>query len=119
MSGTVLLVVTIACVTANAGEVAAKVVGAPFVVRNATEVGVPASMIPVLALVEGAGTVGLVVGLLGAPTVGIAAALGLCAFFVVAVAAHLRAGVLHNIAFPVGFLALATLSAVYFVNVPR
>ena len=37
---------------------------------------------------------------------GIAAAAGLVLFFVGAVAAHVRARVFHNIAFPAGYLAL-------------
>ncbi|MGI5220150.1 DoxX family protein [Nocardia sp. CA-290969] len=109
-----LLVATLFCVLANAAEVAGKAVRARFVVQNSAEVGVAARWIPYLALLEGAGVAGLVAGLFGLRTVGLAAALGLVLFFVGAVAVHIRAGVLHNIAFPAGFLASAVAAAGYF-----
>lgn len=109
-----LLVVTICCVLANAAEVAGKAVRAQFVLQNAAEVGLQPRWIPYLALLEGAGVVGLVAGLFGLRAVGLAAAIGLVLFFVGAVAVHIRAGVLHNIAFPAGFLASAVAAAGYF-----
>lgn len=98
---------TVACVLVNGFEVAAKVRGATFVLDNAKQVGVEKSAIPYLAALEGAGTAGLVLGLAGYRRVGVAAAVGLDLFFLAAVAAHVRARVLHNIAFPMAFLALA------------
>lgn len=109
-----LLAATVGCVLANAGEVVAKAVRAQFVVQNSAEVGVAPKWIPYLAVIEGAGTAGLVAGLLGAESVGLAAAVGLVLYFVGAVAAHIRARVFHNIAFPGGFLVLALAATAFF-----
>lgn len=109
-----LLVATIFCALANAAEVVAKTARARFVVQNSAEVGVAPRWIPYLAVLEGAGVVGVVVGLFGFRALGLAAALGLVLFFVGAVAAHMRARVFHNIAFPVGFLILALAATVFF-----
>ncbi|MGW7534655.1 DoxX family protein [Amycolatopsis sp. NPDC054798] len=109
-----LLVATFACIAINAFEVAAKAVRAQFVLQNSAEVGVGPRWLPYLAILEGAGTAGLVLGLLGWPHLGLAAAIGLTLFFVGAVAAHIRAKVFHNIAFPAVFLLLAVAAAGYF-----
>jgi hypothetical protein len=85
---------------------------AGFVVKNAVEVGVSPSWVPLLGALKGAGAIGLIAGLLGVPVIGTAAAAGLVAFFVGAVTAHVRARVLYNIAFPGFFLALAVASLV-------
>ncbi|SKW41177.1 putative invasion protein [Mycobacteroides abscessus subsp. abscessus] len=45
---------------------------------------------------------------------GLAAAIGLVAFFIGAVGVHIRSNVLHNVAFPGVFLALALGSVAYF-----
>ena len=113
-----LLAAAVGCALANAFEVAAKTARARFVMRNSAEVGVPRSWIPRLAVLEGAGAAGLVLGLLGLPLLGLAAAIGLVLFFVGAVIAHVRARVLHNIAFPLAFLALAMAAAAYFALPP-
>ncbi|TDZ96722.1 DoxX family protein [Mycobacteroides salmoniphilum] len=109
-----LLVTTVLCVIANGFEVAAKAVKAQFVVQNSGEVGLAPRWIPYLAVVEGAGVAGLIIGLAGVRPIGLAAAIGLVAFFIGAVAAHIRSNVLHNIAFPSVFLALAAGSVAYF-----
>lgn len=109
-----LLVATLVCVAANAFEVAAKAVGARFVVRNCAEVGVGREWIPYLALIEAAGVAGLVLGLLGSRLIGLAAAAGLVLFFIAAIVAHIRARVFHNIAFPVAFLCLAAAALGHF-----
>jgi len=110
----VLLAATIGCVLANAFEVGAKLARARFVVQNTAEVGVDERWLPYLATLEAAGVVGLVLGLLGWPGLGLAAAIGLVLFFVGAVSTHIRARVFHNIAFPVAFLALAVAALGYF-----
>lgn len=110
----VLLTATVVCVLANAAEVVAKAVRARFVRQNSAEVGVAPKWIPYLAVIEGAGVVGLVAGLFGRESIGLAAAVGLVLFFVGAVAAHVRARVFHNIAFPAGFLVLALAATAYF-----
>ncbi|ONK14036.1 DoxX family protein [Streptomyces sp. MP131-18] len=111
-----LLLATIGCVLANAFEVAAKVMRAQFVIQNATEAGVERKWIPHLAVLEGAGTAGLVLGLFGMRPIGLAAAVGLVLFFVGAVGAHIRARVFHNIAFPAVFLCLAIAALVHFAT---
>ncbi|MFJ9817318.1 DoxX family protein [Streptomyces sp. NPDC101151] len=99
--------VTCAAVLANAGIAAADLAKAPFVLANSGEVGVPPLWIPPLALLKAAGAAGLVLGLLGLRPLGTAAAVGLVLFYAGAVVVHVRARVLHNIAFPGFFLALA------------
>ena len=101
------VVVTVLAILANAGIAVADLVKADFVLANSAAVGVPPSWVPVLGALKGAGAAGLLLGLLGVPVVGTAAAIGLVAFFVGAVVAHVRAGVWHNIAVPGAFLALA------------
>ncbi|MET9989485.1 DoxX family protein [Streptomyces mutabilis] len=100
------VIVTVVAVIANAGIALADLRRARFVLANSAEVEVPASWLPGLAALKAAGAAGLLVGLLGVRPLGVAAAAGLVLFFVGAVAAHVRARVFHNIAFPVGYLAL-------------
>ncbi|OAT68958.1 transmembrane invasion protein [Mycobacteroides immunogenum] len=109
-----LLITTVLCIAANGFEVAAKLVKAQFVVQNSGEVGLAPRWLPYLAAIEGAGVVGLVIGLAGVRPLGLAAAIGLVAFFIGAVGAHIRSNVLHNIAFPSAFLALAAGAVGYF-----
>jgi hypothetical protein len=116
-ASTALLAVTIGCVVANAFIVAADLARAKFVLANSTRVGLRPEALPYLAVLKGAGTAGLVVGLAGAFPVGRAAAVGLALFYLCAVGAHFRASVFHNIAFPVLFLALAIGAAGYFTVV--
>lgn len=104
------LVVTIVTILANAGIVVADLAKADFVLANSAEVGLPRSSLPLLATLKAAGATGLLLGLLGIDIIGIAAASGLTAFFVIAVAAHVRARVFYNIAFPGAYLALAIAS---------
>ena len=52
------------------------------------------------------------VGLVGPPAIGIAAATGLVLYFIGAVIVHLRARVLYNIAFPGAYLGLSAASLV-------
>lgn len=109
MSSAYVVVVAITAL-ANVGIAIADYARAEFVLANSAEVGVPRSWLPFLATVKLAGAAGLVLGLVAAPGLGVAAAVGLVAFYVGAVAAHLRARVLHNLAFPGLYLALATAS---------
>jgi len=104
----VVVIVTTAILVA--GVAIPDFIPAKFVLANSAEVGVPRSRLSALGAAKLAGAVGLVVGLLGLPALGIAAAAGLVLFFVGAVVTHVRAGVLHNIAFPGGYLLLSTAS---------
>jgi hypothetical protein len=109
---TAYVLITVVTIVANAGIVVADLARAGFVLDNSAEVGVPESWLPGLAALKAAGAAGLLLGLLGVRPLGIAAATGLVLFYVVAVAAHVRRSVYHNIAFPGGFLALAAASLV-------
>jgi hypothetical protein len=104
------LAVTVVTIAVNLGSAAADLARMPLVLANAAEVGVPETRLPALAGLKAAGAAGLLLGLLGLGAVGIAAAAGLVLFFVGAVSVHVRARVLHNIAFPGAFLALAVAS---------
>ncbi|GAB2602764.1 DoxX family protein [Kribbella endophytica] len=114
---TVLLTVTVACVVANAFIVAADLARAKFVLANSAEVGLRPEAVPPLAVLKGAGAVGLVAGLAGIRPLGLAAAVGLVLFYLLAVGAHVRASVFHNIAFPLFFLTLALSAVAYFAVV--
>lgn len=111
-----LLVATIVCIAANASIAVADYTKAGFVLRNSAEVHVPAHALPYLATLKLAGAVGLIVGLTSMAWLGVAAGVGLVLFFVGAVVAHVRARVLHNIAFPGLYLLLAVASTVYMVQ---
>lgn len=111
---TALVAVTAACALANAGIAVADLARAPFVMANSAEVGVAPRWIPYLASLKMAGALGLLVGLVAEPWFGLAAASGLTAFFIAAVAVHIRTKVLHNVAFPAAFLLLAAGSLAYF-----
>jgi hypothetical protein len=104
---TLQIVVIGATVIVNAAAAVADVAKAEFVLKTAAEVGAPRSWLPALAALKGAGAAGLLLGLLGFPTLETAAAAGLVLFFVGALIAHVRARVFYNIAFPGFFFALA------------
>lgn len=107
------LVVTAVTIAVNAAIAAADFARARFVLANADEVGLPRNWLPWLAALKAAGAAGLAVGLLDLPLarlLGVAAATGLVLFFAGALAAHVRARVFHNIAFPGGYFALAVAS---------
>ncbi|OBH78727.1 hypothetical protein A5681_06700 [Mycobacterium scrofulaceum] len=108
-------VITLFTAAITAGIAVADLVPAGFVLANSAEVGVPRSWLPALGTVKLAGAAGLVVGVAGLRPLGIAAAAGLVLFFVGAVATHLRAHVLYNIAFPGAYLCLSAASLVFMV----
>lgn len=107
---TACVVITVLTAAGIAGIAVADLIPAGFVLANSAEVGVPRSWLPALGAVKLAGALGLVVGMLGLPALGIAAGAGLVLFFVGAVVTHLRAGVLYNIAFPGAYLCLSVAS---------
>ncbi|MFF4583662.1 DoxX family protein [Streptomyces sp. NPDC001389] len=114
MTGTqlALLVVTLLTAAANAGIAAADLAGARLVLANSAQVGVARSWLPWLAALKLAGAAGLLLGLLNTALrpLGAAAACGLVLLYLGALAYHLRARVLHNLAFPGFFLATAVAS---------
>ncbi|MBZ4319149.1 DoxX family protein [Streptomyces huiliensis] len=101
------VVVTLLAITANAAIAAADYARAEFVLANSAEVRVPRSWVPLLATLKAAGAAGLLLGLLGARSLGVAAAVGLVLFYAGALVFHVRARAFHNIAFPGGYFALA------------
>ncbi len=106
------VVVTVLTILANTAITVADFARAEFVVANSAEVHVPLSWLPVLATLKAAGIAGLLLGLLGVPYIGIAAAIGLVLFYLGAVITHLRARVLCNIYSPGLFLAMAVATLV-------
>lgn len=112
---TALVAVTLTTAVITAAIAIADFVPARFVLANSAQVGVPRSWLPALGALKLAGAAGIVVGLLGLRELGIAAAAGLVLFFIGAVATHLRAHVLYNIAFPGAYLCLAGASLVLMV----
>jgi DoxX-like family len=101
------LIVTIVTVIANTAVAVGDLLLVDSVLKTSAEVGVQRRWVPVLGALKAAGAAGLVLGLLGVPWVGVAAATGLMLFFIGAVVIHVRARVFHNIAAPASFLALA------------
>jgi DoxX-like family len=106
------VVVTVITAIVTAAIAIPDFIPAGFVLANSAKVHVPRSWLPTLGILKVAGAVGLLVGLVGLPAIGIAAATGLVLYFVGAVIAHLRAGVLYNIAFPGAYLGLSAASLV-------
>ena len=91
--GTAVLVVTLVAVAANAFSRIAALAHFPPILPGMARAGVPESWLTFpIGTLKTAGAVGLLLGLLGLPLVGTAAAIGLVMFFVCAVYTHLRAG---------------------------
>jgi hypothetical protein len=101
------LVITWVTITAVGSIAIADLCKVQNVIDNAKAVHVPLSWLPMLGILKLAGALGLAVGLAGIEPIGVAAGAGLVGFFAIAVGAHVRAHVLHNIAFPGFYLALA------------
>ena len=72
----------------------------PEVVRSYLRVGVPEEKLDYLAVILLAGAAGLVAGLFWAP-IGVAAAIGVVCYFLLAIAAHIRAGDTEHLPTPV------------------
>jgi hypothetical protein len=113
---TAYIVITLITAIATGGIAVADLIPAGFVLANSAEVGVPRSWLVPLAAAKLAGAIGLLVGLLGLRALGIAAAAGLVLFFIGAVATHIRAHVVYNIAFPGTYLCLSIASLALMVG---
>jgi hypothetical protein len=85
------VVVTLLTIAANTLAATLDFVRYKQVLINAARVGVPESWLTMLGILKAAGALGLLLGLIGVPLVGTAAAIGLVLFFVGAIIAHLRA----------------------------
>jgi DoxX-like family len=80
-------------------------------VQGYIRVGVPEEKLDYLALLLLAGAAGLILGLLWAP-IGVAAAIGVVCYFVVAVAAHIRADDASNLPTPAGLVVISAAALV-------
>jgi DoxX-like family len=87
---TAYVVVTLLAIAANTFAATGDFMRLKFVLITAAKVGVPESWLPMLGTLKAAGALGLLVGLIGAPLIGTAAAVGLILFFVCAIITHLR-----------------------------
>ncbi len=83
----------------------------PEVVETYTRVGVPEDRLDQLAWILLAGASGLIAGLLW-PPIGVAAGIGLVVYFLLAIAAHVRANDARNLVAPVVMELLAVASLV-------
>ena len=90
---------------------AQKIRGSPDVVATYARVGVAETRLKLLAAVLIAGAAGLLIGL-AVPPLGVAATIGLSAYFAVAVAAHIRHRELANIATPIALFALSAVTLI-------
>ena len=87
---TAYIVVSLVTIAASTFVAVANFVRLEFVLTTADKVGVPRSWMTVLGLLNAAAALGLLVGLIGVPPIGTAAALGLVLYFVGAIVTHLR-----------------------------
>jgi hypothetical protein len=105
---TVYVVVTVLTIAANTASGVAMLVRFRPIVPGITNAGVPESWLTRLGALKTAGAVGLLLGLLGVPLVGTAAAVGLGLFFVCAVYTHVLArDYSPQFRLAIGFLLLA------------
>ena len=100
------LVVSLMAIAANTFAATADFMRLKFILITAEKVGVPQSWLPVLGTLKAAGVLGLLVGLIGVPLIGTAAALGLIVFYAGAIITHLRVGD-YSIGPAAAFLLLA------------
>jgi hypothetical protein len=82
----------------------------PEVVASYTRVGVPEERLDLLAATLLAGAAGLLLGLLWTP-LGIAAALAIVVYFLVAIAAHIRSDDFENVPTPIAMELVALAAA--------
>lgn len=102
------LLIALVLAVALVASASAKLAMVDQVIAPITSIGVPPTSLRYLAALEILGAIGLIIGLV-VPAIGIAAAVGIIAYFVGAVVAHLRAGD-SNIAAP-AFLAFMAVGA--------
>ncbi|MDJ0393218.1 DoxX family protein [Rhodococcus sp. G-MC3] len=103
------LIVSIFLAVALTFSAVGKLTKNPAVIPIMEAVGVPADKIPVLAYLEIAGAIGLLVGLFWWP-IGVAAAIGVILYFVGAVIAHVRVKDIKGTG-PAAFLTLVAVAA--------
>ena len=109
---TTYVVVTLMAIAANTFAATADFMRFNFVLITAAKVGVPESWVPLLGILKAAGAFGLLVGIIGVPLIGTAAAVGLVLFFVGAIITHLRVRDYYSIGPAAAFLLLAVAALV-------
>ena len=108
---TAYVVVTLMAVAASTFVAVANFMRLEFVLTTANRVRVSQSWIAKLGTLNAAAAFGLLLGLLGWPLIGTAAAIGLLLYFIGAIVAHLRVRD-YSIGPAVAFLLLATAALV-------
>ena len=88
---TAYVVVTLLAIAANTFSGVAALVHWKRILPGMARAGVPESWLTMLGALKTAGALGLLLGLIGVPLIGTAAAIGLVLFFVGAIITHLRA----------------------------
>jgi hypothetical protein len=107
------IVVALLTVAANAFSGVAALLRFKPIMPGMAAAGVPESWLPTIGTLKTAGAVGLLLGVLGVPVVGTAAAIGLILFFVCALYTHVRASdYSQQFGLAIGFLGLATATLV-------
>jgi NAD/NADP transhydrogenase alpha subunit len=108
---TAYVVVTLMAIAASTFVAIANFIRLEFVLSTAAKVGVSESWMTTLGTLNAAAALGLLLGLIGVPLIGTAAAVGLVLYFVGAIITHLRARD-HSIGPAAAFLVLAVAALV-------
>ena len=111
---TAYVVVTLLAIAANAFSGVAALVHFKPIIPGMVKAGVPESWLTFpIGTLKTAGAVGLLLGVIGVPLIGTAAAVGLILFFVCAIYTHMRAGDYSpQFGLAIGFLLLAVAALV-------
>jgi hypothetical protein len=108
---TAYVVVTLMAIAASTFVAIANFIRLEFVLSTAAKVGVSESWMTTLGTLNAAAALGLLLGLIGVPLIGTAAAVGLVLYFVGAIITHLRARD-HSTGPAAAFLVLAVAALV-------
>jgi len=111
---TAYVVVTLLAIAANTFSGVAALVHFKPILPGMVKAGVPESWLTFpIGTLKTAGAVGLLLGVIGVPLIGTAAAVGLILFFVCAIYTHMRAGDYSpQFGLAIGFLLLAVAALV-------
>jgi hypothetical protein len=111
---TAYVVVTLLAIAANTFSGVAALVHFQPILPGMAKAGVPESWLTFpIGTLKTAGAVGLLLGVIGVPLIGTAAAVGLILFFVCAIYTHMRAGDYSpQFGLAIGFLLLAVAALV-------
>lgn len=111
---TAYVVVTLLAVAANTFSGVAALVHFKPILPAMAKAGVPESWLTLpIGTLKTAGAVGLLLGAIGVPLIGTAAAIGLILFFICAIYTHIRAGdYSQQFGLAIGFLLLAVAALV-------